>query len=81
MTIEAAEMFWVGVAVYLGIGLVTAILFAVWAAPATDFAARGSGLWFRLAIIPGAALLWPYMVGRLVSFRRINAPIPGREPH
>lgn len=82
MSIEAAEMFWMGVAAWLGVGFAVALLFALWAAPATDHAAQGSGLLFRFLIIPGAALLWPWMVIRLLSGRRINAPIPGRdEPH
>lgn len=79
MTIEAAQMIWAGVALWLAVGLAVAAVFAVWGAPATDHAARGAGLWFRLLIIPGAAILWPYMLGRLFSGRRINAPIPGRK--
>lgn len=79
MSIAFAEMFWSGVLAYLGVGALVAIVFAVWAAPATDHAARGTGFFFRLLILPGAALLWPWMVGRLLSGRRINAPIPDRE--
>lgn len=81
MTTDAAEMIWAVVVTYLGAGFLVALLFAVWAAPATDYAAKGSNIWFRLAIMPGAALLWPYMVVRLLSFRRVNQPIPGRETH
>ena len=63
-------------------GGVVAVAFAVFAAAATDHAAAGSSLWFRLLIIPGAMILWPYMILRLLSGRKINAPIPGREePH
>lgn len=79
MSIETAEMIWTAVAAWLGVGFCVALLFAVWAAEATDHAATDGGFWFRLLIIPGAALLWPWMVIRLLSGRRINAPIPGRE--
>jgi hypothetical protein len=71
-------MIWAGVVLYLAVGAVVALVFALWAAAATDHAARGAGLWFRLAILPGAALLWPYMILRVLSFRRINKPIPDR---
>lgn len=80
MTVETASMIWTGVALYLGAGLPVGILFALWGASATDHAAKGARLWFRLAILPGAVLLWPFMIARLLSFRRINGPIPGREP-
>lgn len=75
MSIAAAEMFWIWVGVYLGAGLVVAVVFALWGARATDHAAEGAGLPFRLVIIPGAMLLWPYMVLRLLSGRKINAPV------
>lgn len=79
MSIEDGEMIWAGVALYLAVGALVALVFAVWAAAATDHAAKGAGLGFRLAILPGAMLLWPYMILRLLSFRRINKPIPDRE--
>lgn len=72
-------MLWLAVALYLGVGVIVALLFAVWGASATDHAAKGAGLPFRLIILPGAALLWPYMIGRLLSGRKINKPIAGRE--
>lgn len=78
MTVEAAEMFWAAVALWLAVGSVVATVFAVWGAAATDHAATGAGIGFRLLIIPGAAILWPYMLARLLSGRRINAPIRGR---
>lgn len=74
-------MVWMCVGAYLGVGLVIALVVALWGAAATDDAAKGAGPLFRIAILPGSALLWPYMILRLLSFRRINRPIPGREPH
>lgn len=74
MSIPLAETIWMWVAFYLGVGLLVAVIMALFGAAATDHAARGANLWFRLMILPGAALLWPYMVGRLLSGWRVNAP-------
>lgn len=79
MSVAAAEMFWGVIGLYLTIGFGVAIVFALWAAAATDFRARGGSILFRIILMPGAALLWPYMVARLVSGRRVNRPIDGRE--
>lgn len=79
MTVEIADMILSAAAIYLAIGLCVAFVFAFWGAGATDHAAKGAGFWFRLAIIPGAMALWPYMLARLVSGRRINAPIAARK--
>lgn len=80
MTIAEAEAIWRAVAIYLAIGVPVALYFALRGAAVTDHAAKGAGLWFRMAIIPGAVLLWPYMLARLLSGRKVNAPIEGREP-
>lgn len=74
MSIPLAEMIWTWVAFYLGVGLLVAVIMATFGAAATDHGARGAGIWFRLLIVPGAALLWPYMIGRLLSGWRVNAP-------
>lgn len=79
MTVGEAEMIWRGVAIYLAIGVPVAVFLSARGASATDHAAKGANLWFRLAIAPGAVLLWPYMVLRLLSGRKVNAPIEGRD--
>ena len=63
--------------------LIAGTIFAVW------FAARGAGRldpvathgsWgFRLLVIPGAALLWPYLLYRVL--RRGPAPPEENTPH
>jgi hypothetical protein len=80
MTVSEAEAVWRVVAIYLGIGALVALFMAARGAAMTDHAARGANLWFRLAILPGAMLFWPIMVLRLLSGRKANEPIEGREP-
>jgi hypothetical protein len=79
MSADKAEAIWIGAGAYLVIGAVVAIYAALRGAAASDAAARGAGLFFRLLIMPGVALLWPIMILRYLSGQRINAPIEGRE--
>ena len=79
MTIDLAETIWLIVGVYLAIGLVCGLLFVFWGAARIDHAAEGAGLFFHLIILPGVAGLWPLMVIRLLSMRKINAPIEDEE--
>ena len=44
---------------YLALGLVIGTAFAFLGVDRTDPGARGAGLWFRLIIVPGSAVLWP----------------------
>lgn len=62
MTIATAEMIWAAVAIYLAIGFVMALAFAFGGAPRIDGAAKDAGLFFRLLIMPGTALLWPLIL-------------------
>ncbi|MEX0643664.1 MAG: hypothetical protein WD076_00010 [Parvularculaceae bacterium] len=75
MTIAEAEMLLAAVGVYLAIGVVFALIFAFGGAARVDHAAEGAAPWFRIVIIPGVVGLWPIMALRLLSGRRINAPI------
>ena len=49
---------------YLGVGLLFAIPFAIFGASRIDPGARGSGIGFRVLLIPGAALFWPLLMQR-----------------
>ncbi|MCP5431752.1 MAG: hypothetical protein H6923_00630 [Alphaproteobacteria bacterium] len=51
-----------GVGIYLAVGLAVALAFALVGAERVDPAARGAGLPFRLVILPGAALIWPFVL-------------------
>jgi hypothetical protein len=54
---------------YAGVGLVLALPFALVLAPRLDTGARGSSLGFRLLLVPGATLLWPLVLGRVIARR------------
>lgn len=58
-----------GSAIYLGVGLLFALPFAArWAGRLDPAAAVGT--WgFRLLILPGAMLLWPVLLYRLLRAR------------
>lgn len=77
VSVESAQMLVAGVGLYLAVGAVIGLFFAVWGAERIDHAATGANLWFRLLVIPGVAGLWPVMLIRLLSGRRINAPTEG----
>lgn len=79
MTIDLAERIVLCAGVYLAIGAVIAAPFVWRGAGFIDHAARGAGAGFRLLLVPGVILLWPMILLRLASGRRVNAPIPGRE--
>ena len=65
--------------VYAAVGFIVALIFVVFGASRLDAAADGASFWFRPIIFPGCVVLWPFIVGRLLSFRKINKPIEGEE--
>ncbi|MEO0400147.1 MAG: hypothetical protein AAF224_12085 [Pseudomonadota bacterium] len=75
MSVETANAILMTAGAYLAIGGVVGVPFILFGAPRLDHAARGSGLFFRLAILPGVIGLWPAIIVRALSFRKINAPI------
>jgi hypothetical protein len=64
-----------GVAVYLIIGVVFAIAFAMRGAHAIDAGARGTPWGFKVLILPGAAALWPLMLRKWIAVR--HGPVQG----
>lgn len=74
MSIELAEMIWLAVGAYLGVGALFALYFVLRGVDRRDAAARGAGFLFRLFLFPGAAALWP-----LLLMRKLFAPEP-KEP-
>ncbi len=61
--------------IYGAIGLAIAVPFALFGASRLDPGARGSSLAFRVMVIPGATLLWPVVLARLLRSRR-SSPAP-----
>jgi hypothetical protein len=53
--------------VYLAIGLAFAVAFVVKGALVIDKSAHETGVIFRLMILPGSILLWPYLLFRWVK--------------
>lgn len=76
---EWVDVTLMGAALYLGVGAVISIAFLALGVGRLDAAAKGASLLFRPFIFFGCVLLWPYIVLRWLSWRRINQPIEGRE--
>lgn len=62
---------------YFGVGAAVALAFLIFGAPRLDHAASGAGLFFRIAVFPGCVALWPYIILRWLSGRKINRPVEG----
>lgn len=70
MSVAAAQLIVQVVAAYLGIGVLFAAAFSLKLAGRLDPGAA-KGTWgFRALIIPGAALLWPFLLARLMRSSR-----------
>ena len=57
-------------ATYLVCGLVFAIFFIIKGITVIDEGARGTGIGFRIIILPGVALLWPLLLKKWLKMRR-----------
>lgn len=66
-------------AVYASLGLVFAIPFVWLGVQRLDSEAQGSGIGFRLLILPGVAAFWPMLLYRWTQ--RIVEPPVERNPH
>lgn len=67
----AAEILVYALGIYALIGVAFGVYFGFAGARALDEAARGSGIGFRLIIIPAAAALWPLLAFRVWSGKRM----------
>lgn len=67
MTAEVINTVLAGVGVYLGIGLLFALLFVARGARRLDPHAGGAPVLFKLMILPGSAALWPVLAWRWLS--------------
>jgi len=64
-----ANTFVVALGAYTALGLVFAVPFVSAGIQLLDPAARGSGIGFRLLILPGAAAFWPMLLLRWARAR------------
>jgi hypothetical protein len=64
--IIAQIIVWIAAA-YAGIGFLFAVLFVWKGVERLDPSAQGTGLGFRLLILPGAVILWPLLAYRIFS--------------
>ena len=74
-----AKAFVYGLEVYAGLGFVFALVF-VWAGvQSLDSEAQGSGVGFRLLILPGVAAFWPMLLYRWK--KHVTEPLVEHNPH
>ncbi len=67
---------------YLLLGMAYGLYFITFGAQSMVPAARGSGLGFRLMTLPGAVLLWPVLLARLIKgYPKPEAPRALRQAH
>jgi len=74
-----AKAFVYTLAVYAGLGLVFAVPFEWMGVQRLDSEAQGSGIGFRLLILPGVAALWPMFLHRML--RGVMEPSVEKNPH
>jgi len=60
------------VATYLAIGSIVAVPFLVFGVGRIDPAAKGAPLTFRALVFPGVVAMWPLVVRRWLSSRRVR---------
>ena len=68
-----------GIAIYFGIGAVIATLFLWFGVSKLDDSAKGASAFFRPMVFLGCATLWPFIVLRWLSGRRINQATEAQE--
>lgn len=74
-----AKVFVYALVTYAGIGLIFAVLFVCIGVQRLDSEAQGSGIGFRLLILPGVSAFWLVFLYR--GIRRIAEPPLERNPH
>ncbi len=60
-------LFIYGFYLYFILGIAVAIWFCFFKVTKTDAAAAGTSFWFKLIIVPGSMLLWPFVLYKLSS--------------
>jgi len=55
---------------YAAAGLLFGVCFVCWGIEQVDPAARGSGIGFRVIVLPGVAALWPLLLRRWLQGKK-----------
>lgn len=76
MSLWLANMLVMVAGAYLAVGVVFAALFIWRGAASIDHAAASAGLGFRVLLIPGAALLWPWLARKWARGDTGLPPLP-----
>jgi uncharacterized membrane protein YphA (DoxX/SURF4 family) len=63
----ALEISLIAISIYLLSGLLFAIAFIIRGIKKVDDAAHGSSIWFRIIIIPGVVVFWPWLLKKWLS--------------
>jgi hypothetical protein len=74
-----AKLFVYALGIYASLGLIFAVLFVWIGVQRLDSEAQGSGIGFRLLILPGVTAFWPMFLRRWT--RGIVEPPMERNPH
>ena len=67
MSASTARIFVTALGIYAGLGVVFAVPFVWRLVERLDPAARHGTWGFRLLVLPGAIVFWPYLVARLAG--------------
>jgi len=79
MSETLAQVFVYGLIAYAGLGVVFAAVFVISKVQILDSEAQGSGIGFRLLILPGVAAFWPMFLRRWAL--RVTEPPVEKNPH
>ena len=74
-----AELLVVATYIYLGVGILSALLIVPFGLSRIDTEAKTVGIGFRAIIVPGTVALWPLMLRRF--FRATGEPPIQKDPH
>ena len=72
MIVEIVRGVLLAVSTYLAIGSIVALLFVFFGIGRIDPSARGAPLTFRALVFPGVVAMWPLILRRWLSSRRVR---------
>jgi len=72
MIVELVQGALLAVAIYIAIGSLVALPFLIVGIGRVDPAAKGAPFAFRTLVLPGVVAMWPFMLRRWLSSRRIG---------